>query len=430
MKALLPALLPALFAAAALGGEATLLRVSADKFAHAAGDMIEFSLEALDADKNPAEAELSWKLEADDGRAAESGSGPAAPGAPLVVKTSMDKPGFLRLTAKFADSEKKGHFIAGAAVEPEKLAALPEPEDFDAFWAAQRKIVDDADLSKAELTDAPESYASQDRYKGMSVRKLVFPYAEGMTPATAWIVMPANAAPKSIRAIKAGFEGYGYGGKTPPQWFDRNAINIQINAHGFDLARDSEYYKEFEAGTKSNGQGYGMDPAQNADRETCYFRGMLLRDMAAIRFAKSLPEWTGELLEVSGGSQGGFQCVAMAALVPGVTFCMPNAPWLCDLGGSAKLGRMNSWHPSFVPALRYFDTVNFAKRVRCAAKIQRAGLGDYTCAPSSVTILYNNLSNAKSRSIHYIQGSEHLTSTDWWPPENDWRQTFDKNGEP
>ena len=428
MKRLIPSVLLGFWSIAAFGGEAALLNVTADKFAHSPGETIEFKVFALDSEKKPAEAAVTWKVEADDGRPAESGSGTATPENPVVVKTSLDRPGFVRITAKFEDASKTKRFIAGAAVEPEKLEALPEPDDFDAFWEEQKRLVDAADLSKAELQDVPESVSSIARFKGMSVRKLVFPFAEGMVPATAWLVMPKDAAPKSIRAIKASFDGYGYGGKRPPEWFDRNAINLHINAHGYELDRDEEYYKEFEAGTKSNGQAYGMDPKQNGDRETCYFRGMLLRDMAAIRFAKTLPEWSGDALEVTGGSQGGFQCVAMAALVPGVTFCMPNAPWLCDMGGSAKLGRMNSWHPQFVPALRYFDTVNFAKRVRCATKIQRSGLGDYTCAPSGVTILYNNLKDAKSRSIHYIQGSEHLS--DWNPPNPDWRQTFDKNGEP
>ena len=428
MKKLVSSLLLGLWTAASFGGEASLLNVTADKFGHSPGETIEFKIFALDSEKRPAEAAVTWKLEADGGRPAATGSGRATPESPVCVTTSLDRPGFVRITARFEDASKKRHFIAGAAVEPEKLEALPEPDDFDAFWEEQKRIVDAADLSKAELQDVPESISGNPRYKGMSVRKLYFPFADGMAPATGWVVMPKDAAPKSIRTLKVGFEGYGFGGKNAPEWFDRNAINLSINAHGFELGREAAYYAEFEASTKSNGHGYGMDPKQNADRKTCYFRGMLLRDMAAIRFAKTLPEWSGNALEVAGGSQGGFQCVAMAALVPGVTFCMPNAPWLCDLGGSAKLGRMNSWHPWYVPALRYFDTVNFAKRVRCATKIQRSGLGDYVCAPSSVTILYNNLKNAKSRSIHYIQGSEHLA--DWVPPNPDWRQTFDKSGEP
>lgn len=398
--------------------------VVADAFSHAPGETIRFSISALDGEKKPVEGEVSWRLEADDGRAAEEGSGVATAEVPVVVKTTMEKAGLLRLKATLKANGKT--FLAGAAVSPEALQALPEPEDFDAFWAAQKKLVFEADVSKAELAEVGEDIASQSRYAGMHVRTLTFAFAEGMAPATGWLLMPKGAAPKSLRAIKVNFDGYGFGGKTPPQWFDRNAITLQVNAHGYALAREPEYYKTFEAATKSNGAGYGLDPVQNSDRMACYFRGMLLRDMAAIRVAMALPEWTGDVLEVSGGSQGGFQCVAMAALLPETTFCMPNAPWLCDLGGSAKLGRIRSdFQPAYTDALRYFDTVNFAKRITCKVHIQRAGLGDYVCPPSGVTVLYNNLTKAKARSIHYIQGSEHLTPTDWYPPKDDWRQTFD-----
>lgn len=402
--------------------ETAFVSIVADAFSHAPGEPISFSILTLDEAKKPIEGTVSWTLEADDGRAAETGTGTSLPTEPLVVKTTLDKPGFLRLRAT-SDGKTS---IGGAAVSFEALQAVPEPDDFDAFWAAQKKVVLDADLSKATLTDASEAITSQSRYAGMSVRMLSFPYADEMVPATAWIVMPQGAAPKSLHAIKVSFDGYGFGGKTPPQWFDRGAINVQVNAHGYELGRDAEYYYAFEAGTKSNGQGYGLDPIQNADRMACYFRGMVLRNLAAIRFAMSLPEWSGSALEVQGGSQGGFQCVAMAALLPETTFCMPNAPWLCDLGGAAKLGRIRSdFQPAYTEALRYFDTVNFAKRITCKVHIQRAGLGDYVCPPSGVTILYNNLKKAKERSIHYIQGSEHLTPTDWYPPKNDWRQTFD-----
>lgn len=423
LLAVLVAALPA-FAQDAVPA-ATQVLVSADKLAHAPGEEIVFTVAALDKDRKPAAGAVVWSLRADDGRDVEKGSGTAAPGAPVTIRTSMDKPGFLRLTARLDAPDSKA-FTGGAAVSPDALAALPEPEDFDAFWAAQKAIVDGADLSRAVLADAPESVASKDRYKGLCVRTLTFPFAEGMAPATAWIVMPKDAAPKSVHAIKAGFEGYGFGGKQAPQWFDRNAINIQVNAHGFELGRDSAYYAEFEKATKSNGQGYGLDPQQNASAETCYFRGMILRDLAALRVAMALPEWSGKALEVSGGSQGGFQSVAMAALLPAVTRCTVNAPWLCDLGGAARLGRMRStFQPAFTPALRYFDTANFAKRVTCDTAIQRAGLADDCCPPSGVTVLYNNFARAKSRRIHYIQGSEHLTPTDWNPPQNDWRQTFD-----
>ena len=38
-------------------------------------------------------------------------------------------------------------------------------------------------------------------------------------------------------------------------------------------------------------------------------------------------------------------------------------------------------------------------------EVPRAGLGDYTCPPSGVTVLYNNIPGPKK--IKYIQGADH-----------------------
>ena len=65
------------------------------------------------------------------------------------------------------------------------------------------------------------------------------------------------------------------------------------------------------------------------------------------------------------------------------------------------------WGVGETAALRYFDPVNFAKRVspKCRVEIERAGLGDYTCPPSGVAVLYNNLKCPKK--INWVQGSTH-----------------------
>lgn len=36
---------------------------------------------------------------------------------------------------------------------------------------------------------------------------------------------------------------------------------------------------------------------------------------------------------------------------------------LCDLGG-VNIGRISGWRPNYRPGLGYFDTVNFAGRVK------------------------------------------------------------------
>lgn len=75
---------------------------------------------------------------------------------------------------------------------------------------------------------------------------------------------------------------------------------------------------------------------------------------------------------------------------------------MCDLGGEAE--RMNGWRPDYTEAMRYYDTVNFAKRITCNVNIE-AGLGDYICPPSGVTSLYNAIIAPKT--IVFTQNRTH-----------------------
>ena len=81
---------------------------------------------------------------------------------------------------------------------------------------------------------------------------------------------------------------------------------------------------------------------------------MILRDIQGMRFLKlyfgengSDERFRGlwsekKTLTVSGGSQGGFQSAAVAALEPGITLMTLYCPWLCDIGGCGADGRQVS----------------------------------------------------------------------------------------
>ena len=115
---------------------------------------------------------------------------------------------------------------------------------------------------------------------------------------------------------------------------------------------------------------------------------MILRDLRALEYAKTLPEWDGKTIRLEGGSQGAFQTVAVAALSSGITSIRIAVPWFCDLGG-VTVGRVRGWRPDYRKALNYYDTVNFARRVKCPVRMN-AGLSDYVCPPSGTRILYRN----------------------------------------
>ena len=410
--------------AAAVGSELSDLKLKAktDKdnpIDYKVGETIRFDFSLDGVKELPEEAaakaplKVKWTRTGDDGRT-EKGEKEISLDKGFSIETKLDVPGIVRLEAQLVGSdgkrfdavkvgkwEKGVQFHGGAGAETEKMKmSTKEPADFDAFWARQRK----------ELAKVP---VKAKRWEVKSPNDKVRLYAveidcAGGNPVTGYISIPKRCDGGQKLGAIVGFDGYGAGKPRAPQhcWYEWQ-INLHINAHGCLLEKDDAYYRQFFDSIKSNGKGYALDPVQNADPEKAYFRGMALRVMRALEYVESLPEWNGKDLEVSGGSQGGLQSVWGAALDPKVTKATVNIVWCCDIGKRGE-GRMKSeFEPSYTPALRYFDCANMARRIKCDVHINRAGLGDYTSPPSGITVFYNNLVNAKSRKIDYVQGSRH-----------------------
>jgi cephalosporin-C deacetylase-like acetyl esterase len=308
----------------------------------------------------------------------------------------MDKPGFVRIAAwpvneagkpLLDDKNQPIRFDGGSGVEPEKLQqGVPEPADFDSFWAAQKARLAESPM-KAALTEVPSENPEFVTYD----IKVECP---GGKPVSGYLTMPRNAAPKSLKA-QVSFMGYGVA--SAHKFYSPYMMMLNINAHGIENGKDEAYYK----GQKLD--KYGFNNEENARPETSYFNGMILRVLRSLEFVKSLPEWNGKDLIASGGSQGGFQSVAAAALDKDVSKCDAHVPWCCDLGG-INVGRIRGWRPDYADGLGYYDTVNMAKRIACPTTII-AGLGDYVCPPSGVAILYNNVAGPKR--LEFTQGKTH-----------------------
>ncbi len=390
---------------------------------------------------------LNWERTGDDG-VSEKGREPFT-GKPFTYKTSIAKPGFVRLYAVVEDADGKPFkkkppefkgdpstpegkralkrlknkkltvFFdggAGAAIDTLRQAA-PEPADFDAFWARQ----------KAELAKVPFNAR---RVEAKCCNKDVCLYAlsvdcTGGMPMTGYLSIPKAAESGKKYGIKIQACGYGYHdyGPIAPKNPEADAIRLYLDTHGVllpEFGGTSEYYKAHGEKIRSNGYTYAFDPQQNSNPETAYFRGMILRMMRAIQYAKSLPEWNGKDLHVYGGSQGGAFAIWAAGCGEGVTSIRSSITGFCDVGAELA-GRLRGPWPriKYVEALGYFDPVNFAKRIpaSCYVDIARAGLGDYTCQPSGLAILWNTLKCPKR--IVWVQGSEH----GYVPPEYEGRDT-------
>ena len=376
---------------------------------------------------------LRWERSGDDG-VSEKGTEPFT-GKPFVYRTSIAKPGFVRLFAEVVEASgrpfrrrprkftgdpstpegrramrrmkkmKKGVFFdggAGAGIDTLRQAA-PEPADFDAFWTRQ----------KAELKKVPFNAKRVEVPCGNPDVRLYALSVDctGGMPVTGYLTIPKAAESGKKYGVRIGAFGYGVGEQFAPRNPGADAIEFKMNAHGFllrEFGGTDEYYRTYGDKIGSNGYTYAFDPQQNSNPETSYFRGMILRLIRAIQYLKSLPEWDGKELQVSGNSQGGGFAIWGAGCGEGVTRVVSTVTGFCDFGAELA-GRLRGEWPKikFVEPLGYFDAVNFAKRVpsTCYVDVARAGLGDYTCPPSGLAILWNSLKCPKR--IVWVQGSEH-----------------------
>ena len=122
--------------------------------------------------------------------------------------------------------------------------------------------------------------------------------------------------------------------------------------------------------------------------------------------------WNGTDFELYGGSQGGFQVAAVAAFADqvgvSVSYAKLMRPWLCDIASyctsNITLIDTKFWPDGDPAVLSYYDSVFFARRIKCKTDVTVC-LGDDTTTPTSVTKLYLALDCEKSFAI--TQNGDH-----------------------
>lgn len=386
---------------------------------YAVGEPIDFTVTLTNADV-PEDGSyfVQWIRTGDDGKT-ESGAVPVVKDLSFHIGTRLEKPGFVRIEAKLVDKNGREvkrdcpapgenwfgdrgiFFSGGAAADFATLRqGIDEPEDFDAFWERQ----------KAELRRIPMKV---ERWEVKSPKESVRMYGvridcAGGRPVTGYLSIPKRCDTGMKLPARIEFDGYGTGIQRVPKqcWFDWQ-INFHINAHGYELERDGDYYNRFFASIAPDGKGYAFGREENSDPETAYFRGMALRVLRALEYLESLPEWNGKEILAEGGSQGGLQAVWAAALDRHVTKVNPSIIWCCDIGKKGNCRLRSEFEPEAAPGLRYYDCANMARRITAEVNIARVGLGDYTSVPSGIAVFYNNLDKAKTKRISFVQGSRH-----------------------
>ena len=368
-----------------------------DPLSYACGEEMVFTVTLVDRSAKNAPVpgrRVAWTLEGDDG---SRRAGEASSDQPLVVKAKLDAPGFVHLVVRAVDEDGRqvpgsGVFDSSAAADAERIPAKPAPDDFNAFW----------DLELARLKSVPMNpvltpVASKDT--NVVVNAFSVNLIPSLGPATGLIAWPRAAAAKSL-PIRVDVPGYGYGrGRIDEKSVlrDGGAIRLHITRYGEDPLADGAYHENLWTNVMQ-GFCWRNTGAKTANEPFL----MLLRDVRAVAFAKTMEQWDGRTLTVGGGSMGGYRSIALAALDPDVSRCSPDFAWMCDLAGHPVLGRIGGWFPLWTPELAYVDGVNLAMRVTCPVDVN-FGLADYVCPPSGQMILFRNLRGpVKMRYSHCV----------------------------
>ena len=346
------------------------------------------------------------------GETAEFSVKPTTPGTVSVICTMLNE------NRKPVLNVRKRRIVGGLGVRVDPWKIRPGnpkcPADFDEFWAKKRAELDAVPV-KATREEVKLSAKDAKKFPNVVCYDVKVDCAGGK-PVSGYLCMPRGAEPKSLPAVVV-YHGAGVRSAVKRPDYGSKAIVFDVNAHGIDNGKPAKFYAALSKGELSSYWHRGYE-----NHENIYFVGMYMRVMRALDYVKSLPEWDGKTLIVCGGSQGGAQTMAAAALDKQVTLAVPGVPALCDLGGRVAKRRpgwpihfMKPFEKQTDPALigeaAYVDGVFFARRIKCPVYFSTGGI-DNTCHAVSVFAAYNAVpgKDGKNKRLYYNPVGDHGTS--------------------
>ena len=311
------------------------------------------------------------------------------------IETVIQDPGWYLVESSIQSTNAKPiKAVGGAVVSPESFKpAQPRPRDFDAFWKKQiarlKSIPANPQITPVDI-GKPEV-----EYSKITMDNIGGTHIQGQ------LAKPTAANGKKLPAMLI----VQWAGVYPLQkdwiiWHARDGwLVLDINAHDLPIDEKEEFYRAQSEGPLKDYPAIGND-----SRETSYFLRMYLSCYRAAQYLVERPDWDGKTLVVTGGSQGGLQSIVTAAIHPRITALMASVPAGCDLNGplANRLPGWPMWYnqvrdkdPAKVrEAARYFDVVNFAPKVHCAALVG-VGLIDTVCPAPGVYAAWNQFKGPK-----------------------------------
>lgn len=404
---LLTGLLLLAYAASALPKGKIRIEITPDRagdWCYAVGDSVAYDV-AVTVDGKPLKnASVKYTFAREKMPAYETCEATLPEGRIRVRTAGMTCPGFL--TCRVFLLDEKGATVANdlaqAAFEPEKLRPMTDmPDDFAAFWeqarAEQAKIPMEPRVERAEqwCTDKVDVYY----VRLQSFRKDNYVYG--------YVSVPKSKGPHPAVLY---VPGAGVAKIKPSTYMaEKGVITMTIGIHGIPLDMPDENYDILKNGALNGYQFVNLDI-----RDQYYYKRVFMGCVRAIDYIFTLPEFDGERMMVSGGSQGGGLSIVTTALDSRVKYFVCFYPALCDHMGYLY-DRAGGWPHMFdrtricfrtaerILNSRYYDAANFARLIRVPGFFSW-GYNDLSCPITSMYSAYNVVTAPKELVLELRNG--------------------------
>lgn len=332
----------------------------------------------------------------------------------LELTGTMNKPGFYRLKVTAHVGGKSYDGLCTAAFSPQGIVPATRcPADFDEFW---RKALSDA---RTNDLDATRRLLPERCTKDMNVYEVSFVNNRPGSRMYGILSVPvaSGSYPALLRVPGAGVRPYAGDTYTAPGM----AIVLEIGIHGIPVTMEQRVYDNLLEGALN---GYWETNLNDPNRN--YYKRVVTGAVRAVDYIATLPQWNGTTLGVTGASQGGFLSLAVAALDSRVTFLAAVHDAMCDyeqeLNGAAGgwphyFYQQTDVDPKRVEGARYYDGVNFARRITVPAWFS-FGYNDEVVPPVSSYGVYNIFKGRKTLSVYQQTG--HYWYQEQWDEWQDW----------
>ncbi|RDC62713.1 Cephalosporin-C deacetylase [Adhaeribacter pallidiroseus] len=381
------------------------------------GEPVKFTITVLQYGNPLKNAALKYEVMPEKMPATKTETLTLANGSKVVEGGTLKKPGFLRCMATATVNGKEYVGLATAGFDPLKIEPTTNvPPDFQAFWDKAKTEAAKIPLD-TRLTLLPDRCTENVNVYHVSIQNfalntrvygiLCVPKKEGKYPAI--LKVPgAGARPYSgdVAAAEKGF------------------ITLEIGIHGVPVTMDVSVYNNLMAGALRNYWTHGLD-----DKDQYYYKRVYLGCVRANDFIYSLPQFDGQNLGVTGGSQGGALSIVTAALDNRVKYLVAYYPALSDLTGYLH-DRAGGWPHLFnkdnytfngkkdkIETSKYYDVVNFARLLKVPG-FYSWGFNDETCPPTSMYAAYNVITAPKE--LYLALETGHWTYPEQYEITNPW----------